>query len=163
MVNCLVLVILWEVEMKPIHGEASKATRTREYVTWQSMLGRCENSNDPSFARYGKRGVKVCLRWRNSYADFKLDMGKRPLNMTIERINSNGNYEPGNCRWASSKEQNRNRHTNKMVTWKGQRMSLAEACERAHRPYKTVWMRLRVGWTLNAALDKSVRKYVCHA
>lgn len=82
---------------------------TAEYTTWSSMKSRCENRNDRSFKRYGAVGISVCGRWRDSFENFLHDMGPRPAGRSIDRINGAGNYEPGNCRWATRSEQNLNR------------------------------------------------------
>jgi hypothetical protein len=79
------------------------------------MLGRCRNPNDKKYEDYGGRGISVCERWENSFADFLADMGERPSEKhTLDRINNDGNYEPGNCRWATSKQQNNNRRPRRM-------------------------------------------------
>lgn len=83
------------------HGMSNK---TRTYKTWKEMRRRCMNKNSTQYQWYGGRGISVCDRW-NSYEAFLEDMGERPIGTTIDRINSDGNYEPGNCRWATSKQQ----------------------------------------------------------
>src|ERR1039458_5786516 len=91
------------------HGDTSKGMIAREYYSWQNMKQRCLNPNDPSYPRYGGRGVTICRRWMESYADFRADMGPRPPNTSLDRFpNNRGNYEPSNCRWASPKEQSAN-------------------------------------------------------
>jgi len=84
-------------------------THSREYDSWQSMKTRCYNSNHKFYNYYGGRGIRVCRRWKNSFENFYADMGKRPLGRSLDRINTNGNYEPSNCKWATPKEQMRNR------------------------------------------------------
>jgi hypothetical protein len=92
------------------HGDSIKGRWATEYRIYAGMLQRCENTNTLAFKWYGARGIKVCDRWRESYENFLEDMGRRPtLAHSIDRINNDGNYEPGNCRWATIKQQAQNR------------------------------------------------------
>lgn len=86
------------------HGDS----RSSEHNTWCTMIQRCENPNSAKYSDYGGRGIKVCKRWRKSYANFLADMGRRPPGHSIDRRNVNGNYTPSNCRWATAKEQRAN-------------------------------------------------------
>lgn len=84
-------------------------TNSREYRTWQSMVQRCCNQKHHAWRNYGGRGITICSRWRESFEAFVGDMGHRPPGMSIDRIDPDGNYEPGNCRWADPVTQRRNR------------------------------------------------------
>lgn len=91
------------------HGHSPRSGRqSQTYNSWRGMLDRCEKPNHISYPYYGGKGVTVCDRWK-SFENFLSDMGNRPSGKTIDRINSDGNYEPSNCRWATIAEQNRNR------------------------------------------------------
>lgn len=92
-------------ERNRTHGQS----RTRAHVTWKAMKARCRNEKSTQWKHYGGVGVSVCDRWVNSFENFIADMGQRPQGMSLDRINPFGNYEPGNCRWATPKQQAQNR------------------------------------------------------
>lgn len=91
------------------HGQTSGKKVSPEYVSWAAMITRCGNPNQKDWHSYGGRGIIVCERWRESFENFLEDMGKKPKGLTLDRIDVNGNYEPGNCRWATSQEQTANK------------------------------------------------------
>jgi hypothetical protein len=129
---------------------STKGGRSKEYAakSWYSMLDRCNNPNNPEYLSYGGRGITVCSRWMNSLEDFLRDMGDRPEGMSLDRIDVNGNYEPSNCRWASDKEQARNKRNTLYLTYLGKTLSLAEWAEELETPYPTIAARYKKGWTV---------------
>lgn len=103
----------------PKHGHNRPGQRSDTYQCWASMLQRCLNSGNRNYPNYGGRGIKVCQRWL-AFGNFLADMGERPPGMSLDRYpDQNGNYEPGNCRWATPKEQMRNTRWNRMLTFDG--------------------------------------------
>ena len=89
------------------------ATKTMAYSSWQGMKNRCYNINNPHYKDYGARGIVVCDRWLNSFCLFFVDMGERPKNLSIDRIDNDKGYSPENCRWATRSQQNHNQRTRK--------------------------------------------------
>lgn len=116
------------------------------YAVWNSMLARCYNPNHKSYADYGGRGIEVCEKW-HKFDGFFEDMseGYQP-GLTLERIENERGYKPGNCRWATYREQNRNRRDNRMIDTPRGQMLLCEAAEVSGIDYNTLWRRLNRGW-----------------
>lgn len=101
------------------HGNRLGRRSTPEYTSWQGMKDRCHNPKQKRFKDYGARGITVCDRWRNDFAAFLEDMGPKPSpDLSLDRINNDGNYEPGNCRWATPKEQANNARARKPTALK---------------------------------------------
>lgn len=97
----------WSVARFTTHGQ----TNTGTYKSWKSMLARCEQPRHPHYENYGGRGIAVCERWHR-FAEFYADMGDRPEGLTLDRIDNDGNYAPGNCRWATRRQQWENSRAN---------------------------------------------------
>jgi hypothetical protein len=137
----------------PTHGHNRRGRRSTEYVIWASMLDRCRRPAAQKWADYGGRGIGVCERW-NSFENFLADMGPRPsAQHSIDRRNNDGNYEPGNCRWATRAEQMRNRRNNVRITYGGTTMTATEWAQRLGLGRANViTKRLARGWTAEEAL-----------
>lgn len=126
------------------HGER----RTPEYRTWTHIKSRCLNSNVPEFKHYGGRGVSICDRWRESYEAFLEDMGRRPPGKhSIDRIDVNGDYEPGNCRWATHIEQGNNKRCNRLIEINGETKTMAQWADFAGISRETMLKRVKKGFT----------------
>lgn len=138
------------------HGHSrSRAGRpSRAFVCWTNMIQRCTNPKHSSFASYGGRGIKVCQRWLDSFDNFLLDMGEPPPGLTIDREKVDGDYEPGNCSWATRKEQGNNRRTNRSIELDGVTMNLKQWAESAGMSDKALRYRLKAGWSLREALTR---------
>jgi hypothetical protein len=109
------------------HGESIGGISSIEHKTWSSIKFRCLNPKSENFPRYGGRGITICDKWINNFAAFLSDVGRRPSDKhSIERINNNGNYEPGNVRWATKKEQGQNRRDNVVMTFNGETHCIKE-------------------------------------
>lgn len=104
--------------------------RSDEYRSWKMMKEHCSNPKQDNWAYYGGRGILVCDKWKNSFEEFYKDMGPKPKDYSIDRIDVNKNYEPGNCKWSSTKEQNRNKVNNIWVDLDGERILLIDAAAR---------------------------------
>lgn len=127
-------------------------TRTPEYYSWLKMRERCNLITNNRYQSHGARGIKVCTRWQESFTNFLEDMGERPDRTSLERIDNNGNYEPSNCRWATAKDQARNRRSSLFITINGRKQTLAEWCEELNLNYNTVQSRRTYGWSIERAL-----------
>jgi hypothetical protein len=121
------------------------------------MRERCFNPHSTKYPDYGGRGITVCDAWRHSFEAFLHDMGPRPTGHSLDRIDNDGNYEPGNVRWARSREQGANKRNNITVEWQGEKMILGEAIRRAGLPRKAVEHRLARGWPIDEALSTPLR------
>ena len=137
-----------------MHGHTSGYGESRTYTARKNMLSRCYNPKHESYARYGARGVEVCARWRESFQNFLDDMGECPPGLTLDRFPNNaGDYEPGNCRWATRKQQSNNRKTTagwgkKLRCYSGPRgeKTVPEWAGITGQSPVLIYERLRKGW-----------------
>lgn len=129
-------------------------TLAPEYRSWVSMRSRCYSQGDASYANYGGRGITVCERWRDDFGAFQSDMGPRPPGTSLDRIDVNGNYEPGNCRWATAREQAANRRDSVIVVVQGKRMCLTDACRAKGVSRQCIEKRMSKGESAQDAIDR---------
>jgi hypothetical protein len=138
------------------HG--GKTLHAETYRIWKAMRNRCNNPNDSHYHRYGGRGIKICDRW-NNFELFLLDMGSRPSpSLQIDRIDNDKGYSPGNCRWATPSEQQRNTSRTHFITMEGQTRCLTEWAEIKGINPKTVRGRLSKGLSYAEAFNTPVKR-----
>ena len=138
-----------EIGKRTKHGMTNSST----YLSWCMMKQRCYNTKDSSYEQYGGRSIAVCSRWRQSFEAFFEDMGERPSDCTLERLDVDGDYEPTNCVWATSTEQARNRRSNVMLTFRGKTMCISAWSEQCGIPRKTLEKRIsQYNFTVEQAL-----------
>ena len=132
---------------KRTHGFASNGNRIPEYMTWIRMRRRCENPLSQDYPNYGARGIRVCSRWKD-FINFLEDMGRRPSKgYSIDRKDNDGNYTPKNCRWASIKQQNRNKRSIHKLTIDGVTKGIADWADESGVHLETIRSRIVRGWT----------------
>mgnify|MGYP000169626127 CR=1 FL=1 len=129
------------------HGES----RTRTYRIWAGMIRRCNDFNSPKAHLYARKGIRVAERW-SKYENFRADMGLAPPGLTLDRIDSNKNYEPGNCRWASRIVQGNNTNANVRISHNGKDQTVSEWARELKIKSNTLTYRLRRGWPIERAL-----------
>ena len=148
------------IEMASKHITHGK-TKTRLYRIWFNMKCRCYKKTAPDYPRYGGRGITVCTEWRNDFQDFYDWAMANGYNeeLSIDRIDCNGNYCPENCRWADSKIQNNNTRRNHYITYNGETLTIAEWAKKCGIDRNTLHSRLtRYGWTVERALSEVIKK-----
>lgn len=123
-----------------------------EHRAWSSMIRRCTNPTQRAYKNYGGRGIVVCERWLKSFECFLEDMGRLPPDHTLDRIDNDGNYEPGNCRWATKTTQANNTRRNHFIEHAGRRQTIAEWAMEIGVKHATLKRRIYKGLSLDRAL-----------
>lgn len=138
----------YRAEIKTKHGMHD----TRLNRIWRNLKKRCNNSNHRDYNRYGGRGIKVCAEWQEDFVNFynwAMANGYNE-NLTLDRMDNNGNYEPSNCRWTTPKTQNNNKRNNHYVLYNGEKLTIAQVAEKTGLPYTTVLNKINKGKTLES-------------
>jgi hypothetical protein len=141
------------------HGDCRVGNRAAEYGVYRTMISRCYNPNVERYPRYGGRGIRVCDRWLgpDGYTNFLADMGRREPGTSIEREDASGNYEPKNCRWAGAIEQASNRSNNRIISFRGEDLTLAEWARRTGISALTLHHRMKAGWSSEDTMTRPKR------
>lgn len=140
------------------HGDTRRGRWAKEYRSWRFMLTRCEDPTHRAYPYYGGRGIRVCERWKD-YASFLADMGRKPEGRySLDRIDNDGDYEPGNVRWATQAQQTRNYSRNVMLTYQGLTLCMTDWARRLGFKTPTgISHRLQVGWSIERTLTTPAR------
>jgi hypothetical protein len=129
--------------------------KNKEYRAWRHMLNRCYMPSVREYKRYGGRGIRVCDQWRESYINFIADIGVAPgPDYSLDRIDVNGNYEPGNVRWATIRQQANNTRRTYMVEYRGEKIPLGTFCHEHGLPIELMRGRLNMGWSIEKAMTE---------
>lgn len=154
--GCLTIEATKKANTKHGHNRSRKL-QTSEYSTWLSMIARCTNSKLKEFKNYGGRGISVCNNWYD-FRNFIADMGLKPFKgAQIERVNNSGNYEPGNCKWATRVEQGGNKRNNIILTHLGETKTLLEWSKIVGIKANTLRDRFAAGWSHSRLLTQKPR------
>lgn len=140
------------------HRHNKRGKESKVYRTWANMIKRCNYIHYQYYNDYGGRGIKVCQRWRK-FENFLKDMREPPSDEhTIDRVDNNGNYCKENCRWATRKQQQRNKRNNRMITFNGRTQCLSAWAEELGINHRTLRSRFFLGWSVKKALTTSTRR-----
>lgn len=140
------------------HGHCGNDKQSRTYESWCHMIQRCTNPNHKYYNNYGGRGITVCKLWRYSFDNFLNNMGKRPLGTQLDRIKNDKGYCKENCRWVTSKINNRNRRNNHLITHKGKTQCIASWSEEVGIKPATISWRLGRGWLIEKVLFTPIQE-----
>lgn len=146
------------LRLGPIAARKHGMHLSRTYCSWQHIKRRCNNRAAREYPHYGGRGIAVCSRWMNSFENFLEDMGEVPPDMSIDRINNDGNYEPSNCRWATPRQQALNKRSNCVLTFKGKTMTVTEWADKLGMIAHSLQNRIGRGWSTERALTTPVNQ-----
>lgn len=139
------------------HGHSQAGRISPTYHTWSGMLARCKNKNNKSYPRYGGAGITVCESWL-SFENFLADMGEKPSGKSLDRIDTSLGYTADNCRWATAKQQARNKNNNRLIAFQGETRSLIEWADHLGMKQSTLSYRINTaGWPIEKALATPVR------
>ena len=140
------------------HGEArhEASPESAEYSMWCAIKARCFNPKNKAFRYYGGRGITMCEEWRNDFPAFLAYVGRRPNGMTLDRIDNNRNYEPGNVRWAALMDQLSNRSNTHLIEYNGEKMMVSQWAKKLGMNHRTLKARIQRGWSIESAFTRPV-------
>lgn len=137
--------------------KSTKRSGTRIYNIWNGMIGRCTHESYPSYKNYGAKGISVCEAWQSFETFYEWAMANGYAdNLTLDRQNNSGNYEPSNCKWSTMKEQQNNRKDNRVISFDGKTKTISQWAEETGINTHTLFTRFKRGWDVKRALTTSV-------
>lgn len=143
------------------HAASRIGQREPTHIIWANMKARCYNTNRSDYHQYGGRGITVCDRWLNSYVNFLEDMGPRPKGLSLDRIDNNKGYSKDNCRWATPTEQNNNKRSNILLSFKGKTQSISAWAKDLGFNPEVIRKRIRIrGWDVERALTTPLKSNI---
>lgn len=135
-----------------------KKSNTRLYRIWKHMIDRCNNNKSDAYKYYGGRGISICKDWHNIELFFEWSFcNGYDDSLTLDRLDTNGNYDPENCRWATRKEQANNTSRNVNLFFNGKTQNISQWASETGIKFATIWSRLKLGWNIEDALTKPVK------
>lgn len=141
-------------------GKTHNKSNTRLYTIWENIKQRCYNSNCKNYIKYGKRGITICDEWKNSFTafyDWAMSNGYAD-NLSINRKDNNGNYEPSNCEWTTEKNQANNRRSSRYITYNGKTQTLAQWADELNIDYRALWARInQCNWSIDKAFNTPIK------
>ncbi len=143
-------------ERKTTHGHANKGKESSTYNVWLSMKGRTGNPANRAYKHYGGRGITMCDDWFNSFESFLRDMGERPADRSIDRIDNNQGYYKDNCRWATLKEQANNKRSNVLYEYDGKKLNLTQWANLLNISRESLSSRFKYGWSIEKILGTPI-------
>lgn len=148
----------WTKVVISLANSTHRASSSPAYITWAQVKQRCLNPKHDAYHNYGGRGITVCERWRSSFENFLLDMGPRPsLQHSIDRADNDGNYEPGNCHWATSEEQNNNKRNSVYFVFNNEKLTAKQIAKKTGVNYSSLYWHLSKGRTVEYAVESLLK------
>jgi hypothetical protein len=145
------------------HNTTHGLSKTRAYKSWQNARARCSNPNNKDYHHYGERGIAMSEAWAKNFGVFYAEMGECPVGYSLERIDVEKGYVSGNCKWIPKREQNNNKRTNHLITYRGETKPMSVWAKQFGIPQRTVWDRMQYGWSLDRVFSNekhSIRRKI---
>lgn len=146
------------------HGMTQIGIKDSSYTAWSNMKSRCLNEKHPEYPNYGGRNITICDSWKTDYLIFNYEMGPKPNNTSLDRVDNNKGYYKENCRWASLSVQNNNKRNNNYITFNGKTLTLTDWAREINIQPAALYTRIKLGWStekmLTTPIDETMRRNI---